>query len=214
MAGGCFAAGIPMGSKDKMLLGLKDNPKGHWEHKDYLRLNDYLLNINGGTWNFPKPILKIDQNFMFNAENLGYTQLTVKDPRFCLTLPQWVNYGKVEKLIVMLRDPNECYASMEIRGNDFEKNLWRIYLNSLLAAIHEYNLNVMVVEFQDIFVHRKIVGQYVQDFLNAPIFDNEKFSSFIDDGLWHNKGIGPWDPVDQKIREELIELNEVKIVYK
>jgi hypothetical protein len=45
--------GLYLGPDDQLVSSVKGNLKGHWEHSEFLRLNEALLARLGGTWDNP-----------------------------------------------------------------------------------------------------------------------------------------------------------------
>ncbi len=62
----------------------------------------------------------------------------LKDPRFCLTLPQWVGAGQVDAVVVALRHPSASVASLAKR-NRLPKSIgykfWAWHMSELLATV-------------------------------------------------------------------------------
>lgn len=72
------------------------------------------------------------------AESLE--SLTVKDPRFCLTLPEWTGTGVVESVVVAVRSPYEVAQSLNTRQNipvGVGLRFWAYHMRALLEAVPE-----------------------------------------------------------------------------
>lgn len=72
----------------------------------------------------------------------------VKDPRFCLTLPEWRRRDAVERALVVLRGREACAASLARRNRlprRFGRKLWERHYRRLLQGLA--GLTVVVVSF-------------------------------------------------------------------
>ena len=211
-AGACFMAGLPMGDKEKMLLGLSDNPKGHWEHTDYLGINDNLLNSNGGSWNEPKPILSISPPTHMTMRRLSSDDILVKDPRFCLTAKIWDELASVNDVFILLRNPLECIRSLEVRspGTKFSTSLWLKYNEELLYWLIKEKKNPMVIEYDFLLSHPFIVADIVRRFLDIhpDHFNDHGFIEFIEKGLKHHDSNGKLPAECRDLYGQLLSLGE------
>src|SRR5690606_21603475 len=82
-------------------LGIhEENPRGFWERRDVVRLNDALLDDCGRAWDRPLDFdpQRIEKKLGLERERAARSILLqmdahrpwiLKDPRFCLTLPFW-----------------------------------------------------------------------------------------------------------------------------
>lgn len=64
--------------------------------------------------------------------------LAVKDPRFCLTLPVWLNHCEVEKIIVCIRHPAKVARSLKSRQQlprGLALRFWAYHIRSLLERL-------------------------------------------------------------------------------
>lgn len=72
----------------------------------------------------------------------------VKDPRFCVTLSSWQRHRAAERVLVMLRRPDEVANSLSRRNRlprRFGLSLWRLHYRALLQALE--GLPVVFVDF-------------------------------------------------------------------
>src|SRR5688572_17839806 len=91
--------GVHLGPSDRLLPADEDNPKGYWEHRAIVDLNDEILDRFGGRWDEPPsfpPAWPRDprmEDLREQARHLLTDNFAVaplwgwKDPRTCLTLP-------------------------------------------------------------------------------------------------------------------------------
>ena len=138
----------------KTLIRHKDNPEGHYEDADFLKINKDILSMFGGSWKNP-PEIDIDvavnefrarieeciKNSEREARLQGYRSWGFKDPRTCITFPVYARIIDDIQIITTNRDPLEVAKSLNkwhrvpisdgIKLND--------YYNGLIAKhISEY----------------------------------------------------------------------------
>jgi hypothetical protein len=64
--------------------------------------------------------------------------VAVKDPRFCVTLPAWRERDGVERVLVVIRRPTPCAASMQRRNGMARRHgltLWRLHYGTILRQM-------------------------------------------------------------------------------
>ena len=122
-----------------------ENPEGFYEHLDFVRLNDEVLNAAGAGWDCPPiagfnwetPTLK---PFRERARGLtatleAGTPWGWKDPRTSLTIPFWRSAIGPFQVIAVVRNPLEVVTSLH-RRNGFSTalglTLWQIYAQRIL----------------------------------------------------------------------------------
>ncbi len=133
---------VHMGSN--LLKGLDDNPKGHYESVDVIKINDKILTHCGGSWCNPPShdkILKcvgmfddemkvlIDKEIKI-TEEMGYESWGFKDPRTCLTIDLWLPLLPNPQFVVCYRDPMDIAKSLNNRNGfsiEFGKSLTHTY---------------------------------------------------------------------------------------
>lgn len=106
------------------------NPRGYFENKDIVVLNNSILNYNKLHY-FINNTQELNLNFSSTHRNnaeLIRTHLTtkhksiiaIKDPRVCLTIDFWNDVFKNDDVyyIFLYRDPTEVLASLLRRGTD------------------------------------------------------------------------------------------------
>ena len=77
---------------DNLISGLRDNPKGHFEDREFVAINDYILRNNGGSWrNPPTKITSVPVPRMrkFLGKWPSDRPVLFKDPRACFTIGAW-----------------------------------------------------------------------------------------------------------------------------
>jgi len=142
-------AGVYLGPEEELLAPAADNPEGFWENREFLQVNDALLDRFGGAWDvvpsFPeqwwaRPEL---DDLRARARDLverfdGHEGWGWKDPRNSLTLPFWHSMVPDLKVVVCVRNPLEIARSFTRRGytsTRFSLDLWVAYTDRLLAAV-------------------------------------------------------------------------------
>ena len=121
MIGGVLSKlGVDMG---KELVGKSwSNPLGHFEDKEFLSLNNRILEAAGGSWNSPpgrKAILSQKATFVKQIKNLigkGDSEIWGwKDPRTSLTIELYMSYLADPYFLVCHRDPEAIAKSLKRR---------------------------------------------------------------------------------------------------
>lgn len=140
-------AGLHLGPDEALMPPAEENAEGFFEHLDFVRLNDEILNAAGAGWDCP-PVSDFDwssanlQPFRERAAALAaplqdQAPWGWKDPRTSLTLPFWQSALGPLRTVVVVRNPLEVVTSLH-RRNGFSialgLTLWRIYAERILAA--------------------------------------------------------------------------------
>ncbi|MGI9317549.1 MAG: sulfotransferase family protein [bacterium] len=144
-----FGAGVPLAGDTPIS---KDNPKGHWEHREINQINDQILRQFGQTWTtwqsinlqkVPAPLIsKIDRFLLSLIDQDNGRPIVLKDPRFCILLPLWLEAldrrGLNVKLIFCIRHPDAVARSLLKRNQlCYERGLllWLYYNLKVTQAI-------------------------------------------------------------------------------
>jgi hypothetical protein len=140
-----------------------DNPKGFWEPKSVVYLNNEILSALGTTWERPGPFLlehcgledshkkiadAVEKRWLEKAVEALKTsygdapQIVLKDPRLCLFLPLWRRACEVRgyspQFILIHRNPLEVAFSLRARNNTALRPallLWEYYVLNCLDQI-------------------------------------------------------------------------------
>jgi len=205
--GGVLSAlGVNMGRE---LIGAQsDNPKGFYENRKVVKLNDKLFAALG-TWSgsaLPLPgdhwddaslrVLKEKAVNIVRSELGDETAFGMKDPRLCRLLPFWLGVfreaGVEPCFVIVLRNPLEVAGSMLARdGAAIERTLmvWAAYM--LEAELHSRGLPRAFVAFDDLIENPgKVVGD-ISDILGIEFplsYDVAKndIDRFLDAELKHH----------------------------
>jgi hypothetical protein len=122
------ALGLDLGPRDDLLPPTEANEAGFWEHGPLVRLDEALLLRRWAGWDHP-PETPVpagdpgdadlrDRAVELLATFAGREPWGAKDPRFCLTLPFWLELLPGARVVVCVRDPHEVAQSLR-RRNDF-----------------------------------------------------------------------------------------------
>ena len=184
--------GINLG---KELLGAgKGNEKGHFENKRFIRMNDKLLSVAGGTWDFPpNPAaikkLKSDERLMKEVCQLVRSQEDClwgwKDPRTVFTIELYLSIIKNPNFIICRRDPLSVAKSLNKRDNiKIEKGLSiaKKYAKRLDQFISENNFPAIQLFFEEFFSEPENQILKIKNFLEI---ETDIMSEIINNGLRH-----------------------------
>jgi len=128
---------------DDFLAGNIFNPKGYFENKEFVQLNDRILGAAGGSWENPpseKSILSVGFRYQNEIKSIinkhsNHDMWGWKDPRTTLTIKLYLPYLSNPHFIACFRDPREVVKSLANRGD----------LNELEATllVEEYNSRLL-----------------------------------------------------------------------
>lgn len=140
------------------------NPRGHWESRTLIAMNNRILLAHGGTSVAPPRLAERWQHRW--RSRLLYRQgrsalgrvfrgdgWVWKDPRNCLTLPFWRHLIRRSPVGVFVwRHPSEVAMSLQARDSDLPLRkgvfLWERYVRSALSAAH--GMPVVFVEHREL----------------------------------------------------------------
>jgi hypothetical protein len=126
------------------------NPRGYWEHRPLVELNEDLLAMVHSSWKVPptdegqKRLAKLAKGGSFRRRahrlletmNSSHTVWLWKDPRLCILLPFWKEIWEDVVYLVPIRDPMAISSSLCARG-DFSTPsallLWQKYMSTLIS---------------------------------------------------------------------------------
>lgn len=117
-------AGADFGNPETFYPADRWNPDGYFEQLDVHEINMPLVDGRFGRmayFHLPSTQRILERSSRF-SEKIGatakkYAACVVKENRFCLTLPAWLEHGaKVEKILVCLRNPTRVARSLRRRN--------------------------------------------------------------------------------------------------
>ena len=143
--------GLKWGKPEEGLPADEDNPKGYWERKEVVELNDFLLEVCGARWdkvsNFtvdqlnPENRKKFYQKAKVILDDFSSEEsIFIKDPRLCLTLKEWVPLLSKPVSLLVYRDPLQVAQSLAKRNKmpiSVGLALWQFYWYSVSSALKE-----------------------------------------------------------------------------
>lgn len=156
--------GLHLGADGDLLPARPDNPDGFWEHREFVALNDALLEALGGSWDVPPPartdwardpaLLPLRHRAVALVSRVATAgSWGWKDPRNSLTLAFWQLLLPDLRVVVCVRNPLAVVRSLADRGANSETfglRLWRTYHERLLAAVPQ---EARVVTHYDAWFH-------------------------------------------------------------
>lgn len=128
------------------------NQRGYWESPDIAALNDEILSSAGMSWDDwghfcpdwyaspKKPLFEVKALELLQDLFAGKHFFLMKDPRFCLLLPFWLEVleksGVSPRIVLPWRDPVEVAASL-LRRNGMNPSIAQVlWLRHVLEAEH------------------------------------------------------------------------------
>ena len=148
---------------ERMELPATDaNPKGYWERRDVINLNEEIFTHLGVSW---------DKTIQFSPEQLddaltekfgslardiilgldAHRPWMLKDPRLCLLLPFWQQYCEIPVHIIVYRNPIQVAQSLQNREGfslQLGTALWEYYNLSTLQQTQ--GLPRLLVSYHDL----------------------------------------------------------------
>lgn len=199
LTGLLMRCGLHVGTN--LLMHAKDNPKGHYEEKRFLNLNNQLLIRNGGSWHKPphsisyqgsrKDMIEFLAREEWQREFVGW-----KDPRICLTFPLWheLIYPEKIKILYIIRPLEEIAMSLVKRnGFSYRKalELGRFYGRHAHANLHRKGVSHFITYFKCFFSERwKLEVEAACEFIGLePPKKLKRLENFITPELRHFKGV-------------------------
>ena len=198
--------GMHLGRSERVSGSAEDNPKGFWEHRSFVEIDDEILARFGGRWDelppFP-PAWPRDPRLLdlrekarrllaeeFAAEPLwGW-----KDPRTCLTLPFWQDVVGPMRYVMCIRDPRAVVASLTRRNGISSERAERLWLAHLQAGLaHTSGQPRMFVFYEDIIDDWPPELRRMAAFMGDPERAEdprvqEAVGQFIDKEMCHHRG--------------------------
>lgn len=216
-----FDCGVYPGAPEELLPPQPDNPKGYFEHKGMLALNEALLEHLGGAWDFP-PEPAVGWESAAELEGLrkqaaeliagfrGHEPWGWKDPRNALTLPFWRSLIPDLKVVVCLRNPMEVAASLQKRGYSsrrFSLRLWETYNRMLLRSVSPRRR--IVVRHDRVLANPEKELKRILRFLglSVPHETVDRACESVDLDLYHHREVDPgWEDLPVEVLSLYLDL--------
>jgi hypothetical protein len=172
------ALGMYQGEEKELLIEETDDaPRGYWENRHFVALNDHLLSFYG--WDclrVPEEAVEEGRWYSLAAERPLFFQHCVetlwgqfsdhewwgwKDPRTTLTLPFWKRvvhaaFPKAKlRFVYCVRNPREVEASFQrhrLKDPEETRRLWRLYNRAALTYLDK---PFHVVSYGKLLAHPK-----------------------------------------------------------
>jgi hypothetical protein len=208
-------AGYYMGEESDMMKGNQYNLAGYFENHKVVDLNDKILEHFGGTWIDPFSFLKnyrASEVFAQEIQSLliqfsKHHHFALKDPRFCLTLPEWIHFLDHPKFVVCVRHPDEVAQSILSRDHIPPKvslSVREIYYSTLYEVLQ--NQEYFQLDYNLLLKDPESVLQNLFTFLDLPEERIPGAMRLIHQGLkHHNAGEVLWSPKSDPV---LIKLDD------
>jgi hypothetical protein len=196
--------GVYLGPDDHLMAPAADNPKGFWEHRQVLELNEAILKRFGGAADDP-PNFPAGWASAAELEDLRNRARTLihhdfgaagvwgwKDSRTCLTLPFWQHLLPDMHYVLCFREPWEVVQSLQRRnGYSLAKglHLWVASIHS--ALLYTAGGPRTLVFFEDILADWQPEVRRLAGFLGMSEGGEhpdvqEAIAAFIDKNLRHH----------------------------
>ena len=216
-----FEAGANMGGAGTFYKTDRWNPEGYYEQSDLRFLNIDLLHGPWGRWAYFKLpgqalILKRAARRRKDLEIMAqkYAAMLVKDPRFCLTLPAWLEHGaKVTDLLICLREPVQVARSLQIRNKiplSLGLKIWKVHFKRLMEILAENkDIRARFIRYDYLMDPVKRLQELqnafcAMGFAHSPEEIQKLSASCIKDGLYHHQNADYKYAVDvRELWEEL-----------
>jgi GT2 family glycosyltransferase len=194
--------GIAAGSD--LIPGTKDNPKGYFENRNVLILNENIQAENHSNWS--------DYRFDFNnissanvkkyiaqakeiiINDYKYSEsFFIKDPRICLLFPIWKaackELGIQIKAVLPIRNPLEVAESLRKRdGFIYEESLLLWLTHFFLAEKYSREYERIFISFDDLINNTPTILNQLESFTGVKASDlaQKEVDKFIEKGIKNN----------------------------
>jgi GT2 family glycosyltransferase len=148
LAGTLRHLGVELG--DCLMEASPDNPRGYWEHRDIVAVNDKLLTELGRAWDDIRPLPASwekgeatagagQQLLAILVRDFAKSRLWgLKDPRLCRLLPLWIpmldQLQVKPRFLLALRHPRDVAASLAARDGVTAARAGLLWLRHVLDA--------------------------------------------------------------------------------
>ncbi|OQW94028.1 MAG: hypothetical protein BWK79_08015 [Beggiatoa sp. IS2] len=204
------------------LPATKANPKGYWERRDVVNLDEDLLNALGVTWDKisqfdSKQVPMVCKKFELLGQEIilgldAHRPWMLKDPRMCLLLPFWLPLLEIPICVYVYRDPIQIAQSLKKRDDlsiQVGIALWEKY--SLQALIDSARLPRILVSYHDLIARPLDTVKSLYDSLQAQGIQGLRLPSerelfaFIEPSLFHEQG-------DEDLQNAYINQHQFRLV--
>lgn len=190
--------GAYVGDTTELLPPSPDNPKGFFERRDALAVNQGIFKLHGCNWyqveryDSPCPPLpdEIKQRMSMIVSRLSQHPVwALKDPRLCFTLPDWLPHTHAPTIVTVSRHPAEIAQSLALRNNILFQDgllLWQRYIEHAIA--NTQGLRVVKCDYAAIIQNpvaeaEKLFTQLVQHHPDIHAPSTAEIQRFVDPAL-------------------------------
>jgi glycosyltransferase involved in cell wall biosynthesis len=200
--------GADLGPQDGLLPpDERDNPRGYWERREVIDLNnDLLARLSGSSWAPPALPESWDSDPALDdirdrarrvLERFDPSRVwVIKDPRLSLTLPFWLPLVDESAAVLCLRSPRDVAASLYVRDPDgpLSRRDWTAVWHDYTAAALQ-NARALpreVVSYDDWFGEGRprqlaALAGLLEGLGQAPMKPaHGEFDAFLESGLRHH----------------------------
>jgi hypothetical protein len=228
--------GVEVGHEEGLVEAGPGAPKGFWERRDMIRLNDRLLRSRGGSWRGP-PRLPLgwetaedltderrQASALLESTFSGRDLWGWKDPRVSLTTAFWLRLVPQLRFVICLRSPVDVADSISPSaggtGDDFYYSrrgpkweqalwLWLTYVASSLA--NSAGRPRLLVSYDDYFEDRRETVERLARFVGRepPPAGGEterRIEEFVEGRLRHHHTSAPAVMRDARVPREVASL--------
>ena len=198
--------GLYLGPDEQISATGDDNPRGYWEHRSFVEINEQILARLGGRWDQPPPFppawacdprladLKEDARRLVAEEFGARPRWGWKDPRTCLTLPFWQAVVGPMRYVLCVRSPRAVMGSLTRRNGFLPEKGERLWLGHLQASLaHTSGRPRLLVCYEDVLDDWPLELDRLAAFLGDPERARdprvrEAVGRFVDDEMCHHNG--------------------------
>jgi hypothetical protein len=186
------ACGLWLGPTEKLIPANEHNELGHFEHIDFVALNDSLLQEQGTTWLEPPSRFKIATTIQgAQGDTLvadlarGGKPFGWKDPRNTITLPYWLKVAPNLRVIHCSRSRDEIVASLNKRdGLTTVQGIELCQRYERLAAENMQGVPICRIDYSELIEKPERTIRTMCDF--AGLYFSEKALAMIRPDLRHH----------------------------
>ncbi len=150
-------AGADFGPTKTMYQADQWNPDGYFEQVEFHEIN--LPLVNGPWGNLSYFLLPSKKTILKRAKRRGedirrvskkYQGMFVKEVRFSLTLPAWLEHGaKIDRILICLREPHQVAKSLKLRNHALMRHglhMWYVHYRELLQSLNSIPNRIIFYE--------------------------------------------------------------------
>ena len=217
--------GVDLGPPQAMAAAGADNPKGYWEHRAFVEINEAILARFGARWD-ERPTwpagwaadsrfddLRTRARAMLREDFGAAPVWGWKDPRTCLTLPFWQAVVGPMRYVICVRNPRAVASSLRRRDGMSPEQAGAVWLHHLeLSLIHTSRHPRHVIFYEDLITDWAPELRHLAAFLGRrqradDVTVQKAASEFLEASLCHHRS-----SMDALIEDPRIPL-QVKNLY-